>query len=110
MEGFGILVLLILAGNAWLNRRRVKDLEEQVRLQTEGQADLRRRMAILERVREMPGPAPAPQPAAAAPRAEAPPPAPPSAPAPPAPPPCLTAVAPSPAPAIARMTAATPPP
>ncbi len=109
MEGFGFLILLILAGNAWLNRRRVKDLEERVRLQTEGEADLRRRITLLEQGREMPGPAAA-QPAATAPRAEAAPLAPASAPAPPAPPPFLTAVTPSPAPAIARVTAATPPP
>jgi hypothetical protein len=98
MEGFGILILLILAGNAWLARRRIKDLEEEVRLQTEGQADLWRRMTLLERVREAAAPAPMAAPAPV------------SAPAPPPPPPFLTAVAPPPAPAIARVTAATPPP
>ncbi len=117
MEGFGFLILLIVAANAWLARRRIKELEEQVRLQTEGQADLRRRMAILERVREMPGPGAAARPAAAAqpaapaaPPAEVAPPVPASAPAPPpAPPPFLTAVAPPPAAASARTPAAPPP-
>jgi hypothetical protein len=107
MEGFGILILLILAANAWLSRREIRALEEQVRLQKEGQADLRRRMTILERVREMPGPAAV---APSAPPAEVTAPVPASAPAPPAPPPFLTAVAPSPAPAVARAVAATPPP
>ena len=66
MEGFGILILLILAANAWLSRREIRALEEQVRLQKEGQADLWRRLTILERVREMPGPTVAAQPAATA--------------------------------------------
>src|SRR4051794_29393513 len=102
MAEFSFLILLILAANAWINRRQVRALEEQVRLQTEGQADLRRRMMILERMREAAGPAVAAQPAAAAPTAvtaatagsaETMPPVPASAPPPPAPPPpFLTAV------------------
>ena len=62
MEGFGFLILLIVAANAWLARRRIKALEEEVRFQTQGQEDLRRRLAHLERTREMvaaPPPAPA---------------------------------------------------
>ena len=69
MAELGFLVLCVLIGNAWLTRRRLKDLEELVQAQNEGTADLLRRISALEKVRLQTTPAPtstaAPAPAAA---------------------------------------------
>ncbi len=59
MTELGFLVLCVLAGYAWLLGRRVKDLEQLFKVQGEGNADLLRRIAALEKVRAPAAPAPA---------------------------------------------------
>ena len=59
MTELGFLVLCVLAGYAWLLGRRVKDLEELFKVQGEGNAEVLRRIAALEKVRAPAAPAPA---------------------------------------------------
>src|SRR4051812_30537697 len=98
MAGFSFLIVCILGFNAWLIRRRVKELEEQVRVDKERGLELQRRIAFLESARFQTGPAqpsttaatqapapvptPVPPPIAARPPAPAPPPLPPLPPRP----------------------------
>ncbi len=92
----GVLVLILAAGVifALVARDRFKDLEEEVRAQKASQAELLRRIAILERR--------ASQPPASAPPAEAPAPVPVPAAAPiPPPPPLLSTPAAAPPPVVA---------
>src|SRR4051794_41621347 len=88
MAGFSFLIVCILGFNAWLIRRRVKELEEQVRVDKERGLELQRRIAFLESARFQTGAA---QPSATA-AAQAP------APVPTPVPPPITARPPAPAP------------
>src|SRR3954469_1733033 len=96
----GLVVLILIAGVvfAFIARDRFRNLEEEVRAQKASQAELLRRIAILERKASQPpveAPAPAPVPVAA--------PAPPPA----APPPIVVT---APAPPVVRAPAPPPPP
>lgn len=70
-----VFMILIAGGLAWMARNRFKDLEDQIKAQSEIHADLLRRIVVLERAQvhatpaqpataETPAPAPAPIPAA----------------------------------------------
>jgi uncharacterized membrane protein len=92
MAALGFLVLCFLAGYVWLVGRRVKDLEELLKVQGENNAAFLRRIAALEKARSQGTPAPGVGTARLAPTAPAPP---------------VTAI---PVPAISATSAIPPPP